>query len=139
LPVKVAEQGEKLLNGTAYFAPDGHHLEIDRKGGYLIARLITGAPISGFCPSITALLHSVAKVSGKNAVGVLLTGMGSDGAQGLVDLKNAKGHTVIQDEQSCVIFGMGGIAQSLGGVEKVVTLENMADYLVNIVRRTVQP
>jgi len=132
LTIKNPENNEVLTKGYVYLAPDGHHLEIARSKQHLIAKLVKGKPVTGFCPSVTSLFQSVAKVCGKNAIGILLTGMGSDGAKGLLDLKHAHAHTIIQDEESAVVFGMAGVAQSLGAVDKVVELELMADYLVKI-------
>lgn len=129
-----AEDNEVLKSGTVYFAPDQYHLEVKRHQNNLMSRLVTGPPVSGFCPSITVLFQSVARVCGKNAIGVLLTGMGSDGAQGLLEIKNSKGHTFIQDQETAVVFGMAGVAQSIGAVDKVVELDKIADYLIAITR-----
>lgn len=129
LNVKNAEQDEVLQNGTVYFAPDAYHLEICNQQGKLTANLTTGHPESGFRPSATVLLNSVAKTCGKHAIGILLTGMGNDGAKGLLALKQAQGHTLIQDPDSAVVFGMAGVAQSLGAVDKVIDVDQFADYL----------
>lgn len=132
LNVTEATHNQPLEKGSIYFAPDNHHIEIERENGKLIAKLITSPPVSGFCPSITVLLQSVAKSCGKNAIGVLLTGMGSDGANGMLALKQAGGHTLIQDPNSAVVFGMARVAQSLGAVDKVIDVNCMADYLINL-------
>lgn len=132
LTVKIAEQNEHLLPGIIYFAPDNHHLRIIRRNEKLLASLMTSAPVSGFCPSATVLLQSLAQTSGKHAIGILLTGMGNDGAQGLLELKNAKGHTLIQDKESAVVFGMAGVALSLNATDKVIALEKIANYLIEI-------
>jgi two-component system chemotaxis response regulator CheB len=132
LKVKIAEPAEELLAGHVYFAPDHHHLEVNRRNGKLIAHLAKTPPVSGFCPSATVLLKSVAVTSGKHAVGALLTGMGNDGAQGLLDLKNAHGHTFIQDKESAVVFGMAGVAQSLNAADKIVPLSKIAIYLISL-------
>lgn len=129
LKIKIAENNEELLAATVYLAPDDRHLQIARSNGKLIAKLIDGKAISGFCPSITALFQSVAKTCGKNAIGILLTGMGQDGAKGLLELKHVHAHTIIQDKESSVVFGMAGVAQSLGAVDKVVLLNEIGDYL----------
>jgi len=132
--VKEACHNEVLQGGIVYFAPDLHHLEINRSKGKLIFKLSSGAPISGFCPSINALLHSVAKSCTRHSIGVLLTGMGSDGADGLLAIKKLQGHTIIQDEESAVVFGMAGVAQSMGAVDKIVEMDKIADYLLAIVK-----
>jgi two-component system, chemotaxis family, protein-glutamate methylesterase/glutaminase len=134
LKVKEAEQLELLEKGTVYFAPDNCHFKIQRLNGKLHAKLIKGHPVDGFYPSITVLLNSIAKTCGKNAIGILLTGMGSDGAQGLLAIKNTHGHTVIQDPKSAVVFGMASIAQSLGAVDRVIELDNIASYLTKLVK-----
>lgn len=130
LHIKEASDFEVLRGGTVYFAPDHHHLEIDRNERGLYVKLSEGTPVSGFYPSATVLLKSVAKVSAEKAIGLLLTGMGNDGALGLLDLKNARGHTLTQDAESAVVFGMAGVAHSLGAVDRSVELKQMADYLV---------
>ncbi|MBV8801494.1 MAG: chemotaxis-specific protein-glutamate methyltransferase CheB [Gammaproteobacteria bacterium] len=134
LTVKLAEPNEELLTGTIYFAPDNRHLRIIRRNEKLFTSLITSAPVSGFCPSATVLLQSLAQVSGQHAMGVLLTGMGNDGAQGLLELKNAKGHTIIQDKESAVVFGMAGVALMLNATDKIIALDKMADYLIDMTK-----
>ncbi len=130
LKVKMAEDQEILRGGIIYFAPDHQHLEIIRKGPeQLSVQLTQGKPVSGFCPSATVLLNSVAKACDNNAIGMLLTGMGNDGAKGLLAIKHAGGHTIIQDPSSAVVFGMAGVAQSLGAVDKIVELEQISHYL----------
>lgn len=134
LVIKNAEDHEVLKAGTVYFAPDVYHLEVIRDQGRLMTKLVSAPPVSGFRPSATVLLQSVANVCGRNAIGIILTGMGSDGAQGLLELKKVKGHTLIQDPQSAVVFGMAGVAESIGAVDKVIELDCMADYLISITR-----
>lgn len=139
LHVKEAKDNELLQLGTVYFAPDNYHLEVNRKNGQLVAKLVKGPTVSGFCPSVNTLLDSVAKTCNKRAIGMLLTGMGNDGAQGLLELKKVHGHTLIQDAKSTVVFGMGGVAQSLGAVDKVIELNHIADYLINLVTAKARP
>lgn len=134
LAIKIAENDELLKDGTVYLAPDRYHLEVDRVDGSLVAKLVKKPPVSGFCPSATVLLKSVAKTCGKNAIGLLLTGMGSDGAQGLLELKNFAGHTLIQDQESTVVFGMPGVAQALNAVDQIVELNKIAEYLTAITK-----
>jgi two-component system chemotaxis response regulator CheB len=132
LKVKSAEHLEVLNKGTVYFAPDNFHLEVKRKNGHLIANLISSDPVSGFRPSASVLLKSVANTCGKHAIGILLTGMGSDGSLGLLELKKQHGLTLIQDAESSVVFGMAGVAQSLGAVDEIIELEQFSDYLKKI-------
>ncbi len=134
LKIKNAVDQEVLTGGTVYFAPDKYHLTVKSIQGQLVAKLVSGAPVSGFCPSVSVLFQSIAKACGDKAIGVLLTGMGFDGADGLLDLKKAHSHTIIQDEKSAVVFGMAGVAQSLGAVDNVVALDQIAQYLINIIR-----
>lgn len=134
LNIKCAADNELLQAGTVYFAPDRHHLKVQRIGTHLITQLCKGEPIAGFYPSITVLLNSIAKTCGIHAIAILLTGMGSDGASGLFEIKSNNGHTIIQDPDSCVVFGMASVAQSLGAVDRILRLDEMADYLINIVR-----
>lgn len=132
IKIKIAEKNEPLLSGTVYIAPDDYHIEVGRSHGRLIIKLISGEPVSGFCPSITTLFQSVAKICKANAIGILLTGMGHDGAKGLLSLKHAKSHTIIQDKESCVVFGMAGVAQTIGAVDKVIVLDKISEYLVEL-------
>lgn len=132
LNVKNAANRDVLHKGTVYIAPEQKDLVIERVHEQLTCKLVDGDSVSGFCPSITTLLHSVAKVLGPKAIGMLLTGMSDDGALGLLELKKAQGHTLIQDPQSAVVFGMGAVAQSLNAVDVVIDLEDIAPYLTSI-------
>lgn len=132
LTVKLAENLELLQQGTVYFAPDNYHLELIQTHDKLMTKLIPGPKVAGFCPSITELLKSIAKICGPRAIGILLTGMGSDGAQGLLALKKARGHTLIQDPESAIVFGMANVAQSLQAVDRIVDLDKIAEYLIKI-------
>lgn len=137
LTIKTAENNEILKSGVIYFAPDHSHLTIERSHKNLIAKLIHDKPVSGFCPSITVLLKSIAKSCQQKAIGILLTGMGSDGAEGLLELKQAGSHTIIQDKKSCVVFGMASIAQSMGAVDRVVEINQMADYIITMTSQVI--
>jgi len=121
--VKVAEQGERLQGGTAYIAPDDCHLMVDR---FNKITLSTGEPVGGFRPSVTPLFQSTAHSYGAAAIGVILTGMGSDGATGMLAMKQAGALNLAQDESSCVVFGMPKEAIALGAVHHVVPLDKMA-------------
>ena len=132
--VKCAEAGELLLPGVIYFAPDGVHTVVDNCHNELYVKLIPDNKESYFCPSISVLMKSIASACGKHAIGVLLTGMGSDGAEGMLELKNKGAHTIIQDEKSSVVFGMAGVAKSLGAVDKTIDLVQIAKYLSEITK-----
>lgn len=135
LKIKSAEHGEPLHPGCVYFAPDHYHLEVARSSSQLIAKLLRKDPYQGFCPSVSVLFKSVAAVSGNHALAVLLTGMGSDGADGMLEIRQVNGHTIIQDQKSAVVFGMPGVALSLNAVDKILSLEQIADYLVNVTKQ----
>lgn len=135
LQVKEAQQGESLRAGTVYFAPDNYHLLITRNRNGLAAQLNQDLPVSGFRPSATPLLKSVAQTCASNAIGTLLTGMGCDGAEGLLALRQAGGHTIAQDAESAVVFGMPGAAIALDAVDEIVKLDRIAAYLAHLTRK----
>lgn len=135
LHVKIAEEGEKLLPGKVYLAPDDRHLLAGQINGQLIATLSNAPAVGQFRPSATPLLQSVSKHCGSKAIGVMLSGMGHDGAAGMKDLHEAQGHTLIQDEESCVVFGMPGSALKLGAVDMVVNLSEIGAYLTKVMKR----
>jgi len=122
LRVKLAEQGEPLQPGTVYLGPDHQHLLAAQNGH---VRLSDSSPLGGHRPSATVLFESVAQHYGRAAVGVLLTGMGKDGAQGLKALYDAGAHTIVQDEATCVVFGMPKEAIALGAAAEVLPPERI--------------
>jgi two-component system chemotaxis response regulator CheB len=130
LQVKLAEAGECLRADRVYVAPDGQHLLVRRRG---LASLKDDPKVDGHRPSVTALFESVARTYGSSAVGVLLTGMGSDGAQGLKMLREAGGHTIVQDKDTCVVFGMPKQAIALGAAIEVLPLGEIGRRLVELV------
>ena len=106
ISVKEAQDGERILPGHAYIAPGGLHLSVERSGANYIARVQDGDPVNRHKPSVEVLFKSAARVVGPNAIGIMLTGMGDDGARGLKQMRDAGARTVAQDEDSCVVFGM---------------------------------
>ena len=122
IEVKEAADGDRVLQGRALIAPGNRHLRVRRSGGHYQVELLDGARISGHKPSVDVLFHSVARAAGANAVGVLLTGMGEDGADGLLAMKQAGAVTLAQDEASCVVFGMPRAAIERGAVDQVLPL-----------------
>lgn len=126
LRVKVGEQGERLTAGVAYVAPGGTHLELDAMGAI---NLTAGQPGQLLCPSVTQLFHSVAERFGRQAVGILLSGMGSDGARGLKELRDKGALTIAQDEESCVVYGMPGEAVKLHAAQHVLPPESIITML----------
>ena len=127
LKVAEAREGEVMVPGTVYIAPSGRHLLVDRTARL---RLDNGPPIMGFKPSCNALLASVADAFGKRAIGVILTGMGKDGARGMAEIRASGGRTIAQDESSCVVYGMPREAVELGAAELVAPLDEIAQHLV---------
>lgn len=130
LSVKEAKAGDRIEPGKVLIAPGDRHMEVVVRGGQYVAKLSNGAPESGHRPSVDVLMRSVAKAAGQNARGVLLTGMGSDGAKGLLEMKQAGAKTFAQDEESCVVFGMPKRAWELGAVDRILTLELIAGEVI---------
>ncbi|BBP01226.1 chemotaxis response regulator protein-glutamate methylesterase 1 [Sulfuriferula nivalis] len=125
ISVKEAEGGERVLPGHAYIAPGHSHLLLVRSGANYMTQLEQSAPVNHHRPSVDVLFASAAKAAGKNAVGVILTGMGKDGAQQMLTLKQAGAHTFAQDEASCVVFGMPKEAIAIGAVDEVGHIKDL--------------
>lgn len=125
MEVKEAENGDKVLPGRVLIAPGEHHMTIKKVGSMYIVECFKGEKVNGHCPSVDVLFESVAKAAGKNAIGVILTGMGGDGAKGLLAMRKNGARTIGQDEQSCVVYGMPKVAYDIGAVEKQVPLESI--------------
>jgi two-component system chemotaxis response regulator CheB len=126
ITVKEAEHGERVLPGHAYIAPGHAHLLLARSGANYIAHLSDDPPVNRHRPSVDVLFRSAAQHAGKNAVGVILTGMGRDGAAGLLDMKKAGAYTLAQDEASCIVFGMPREAIALGAADEIASLNDMS-------------
>ncbi|MDR5866902.1 protein-glutamate methylesterase/protein-glutamine glutaminase [Halomonas koreensis] len=133
ISVKEASDGERILPGHAYIAPGDTHLKLARSGANYVARLDAGPPVNRHRPSVDVLFHSAATQAGRNAIGVLLTGMGKDGAAGLLEMRQAGSPTLAQDEASCVVFGMPREAIALGAASEVVPLDEVAPRLLKLV------
>jgi len=121
-----ARDGERILPGHVYIAPGDRHLQIVRNGRRYCCRLVDGPPVSRHRPSVDVLFRSVAEQAGGNAIGVLLTGMGNDGAQGLLELQEAGATTIAQDEATSVVWGMPGAAVKLGAADNLLPLDKIA-------------
>ncbi|MDT8879163.1 chemotaxis response regulator protein-glutamate methylesterase [Halomonas saccharevitans] len=132
ISVKEAVDGERILPGHAYIAPGDAHLKLARSGANYVARLDDGPPVNRHRPSVDVLFHSAATQAGRNAIGVLLTGMGKDGAAGLLEMRQAGSATVAQDEASCVVYGMPREAVALGAAAEVLPLEEVAPRLLSL-------
>ena len=131
MKVREAQNGDRVERGTILIAPGGDqqmYLRQDTNGYYV--NLTAGPKVSGHCPSVDALFDSVAKIAGKNALGVILTGMGADGAKGLLEMRRAGAHTIGQDEESCVVYGMPMEAFKLGAVTEQLPLPAIGDAVL---------
>jgi len=131
ISVNEAAGDERILPGHAYIAPGNAHLLLVRSGANYMTRLDHGAPVNRHRPSVDVLFNSVADCAGKNAVGVILTGMGKDGAQGMLKMKEAGGHNFAQDEASCVVFGMPREAIAVGAVHQTGALSDLPGMVLN--------
>jgi two-component system chemotaxis response regulator CheB len=139
IEVKEAEFGDWVQRGRALIAPGNRHLRVRRSGGHYKVELLDGARISGHKPSVDVLFQSVARAAGANAVGVLLTGMGEDGADGLLEMRQAGAATIAQDEASSVVFGMPRAAIERGAVDEVLPLAAIGEAVRRRVRQTRAP
>lgn len=135
LTVREAVDGERILSGHAYVAPGHSHLKVARSGACYVTALSDAPPVNRHRPSVDVLFESVAAAAGVNAAGALLTGMGRDGAQGLLAMRQAGAFTVAQDEASCVVYGMPREAVLLGAVAEQLPLERIAARLTDALRQ----
>lgn len=129
LHVVEARGGERILPGHAYLAPGGHHLIVSRYGADYVVKLSDIEPVHRHRPAVDVMMDSVAQAGGKNVIGVLLTGMGKDGALGMLEIRKQGGYTFAQDEDSCVVYGMPKEAVAIGGVDQTVELLKMGDAI----------
>jgi two-component system chemotaxis response regulator CheB len=136
LRVKEASDGERVLPGHAYIAPGGLHLSVERSGANYVARVRDGAPVNRHKPSVEVLFRSAAQAVGPNALGVMLTGMGADGARAMREMRDAGSHNLCQDEASCVVFGMPREAIAAGAAHEVLPLKDIAGRLIERLRAT---
>lgn len=135
--VKEAQDNERVLPGHAYIAPGGMHLSVERSGANYVARVRDGDPVNRHKPSVEVLFESAARVVGQNALGVMLTGMGADGARAMKTMKDAGSYNIVQDEASCVVFGMPREAIAHGAADEVLPLQRIAPALLERLRSTV--
>ncbi|MBI2418861.1 MAG: chemotaxis response regulator protein-glutamate methylesterase [Ignavibacteriales bacterium] len=131
ISVKEAENGDSVIRGRALIAPGNFHMLLKRSGARYFIEVKEGPLVSRHRPSVDVLFRSAARYAGKNSVAVLMTGMGDDGAHGMLELKEEGAYTIAQDEKSCVVFGMPHEAIKLGGVRQVASLENIAGLVLN--------
>jgi two-component system chemotaxis response regulator CheB len=130
--VKQAEDGDVVQPGVAYIAPGGRHLMLMRRGAGYCTRVTDDAPVNRHRPSVDTLFRSIARTVGKQAIGVMLTGMGGDGADAMLELSHAGAYTIAQDEASCVVFGMPRQAIMAGGVREVAALSEIASRMESL-------
>jgi len=134
MSVREASDGEAILAGHAYLPPGGQHLRIIRDGARWRCRIDDGPPVNRHKPAVDVLFRSVAANAGPNAIGAILTGMGDDGARGLLEMQQAGASTLVQDEQSSVVWGMPGAAFKLGAAQETVPLDRIAERLLALSR-----
>jgi len=130
-----AQDGQQILAGHVYIAPGNRHLLVGRDGVRYVCQLHDGPPVNRHRPSVDVLFRSVAQHVGSNAIGILLTGMGDDGARGLKEMHDAGAYTLAQDEKTSVVWGMPGQAVNLGGVDEVLPLAEMAGKILTLIVR----
>ena len=134
--VAEAKDGERILPGHAYIAPGGLHLSVERSGANYIARVQDGEPVNRHKPSVEVLFKSAARVVGPNALALMLTGMGADGAKAMKEMRDAGSYNYVQDEASCVVFGMPREAIAAGAAHEVLPLTQIAPKLIERLRST---
>jgi len=134
MAVREATDGEAVLPGHAYLPPGGKHLRVIRDGARWRCRIDDGPPVNRHKPAVDVLFQSVAQSAGANAIGVILTGMGDDGARGLLQLRQAGAPTLVQDEATSVVWGMPGAAFKLGAADEQLPLEKIAERLLVLAR-----
>nr|WP_317852058.1 CheB methylesterase domain-containing protein [Paraclostridium sp. AKS73] len=130
------KDGQEILSGHAYIAPGALQMGVEKRNNKYVLEIKEGEKVSGHCPSVDYLFQSVAKASKKNTIGVILTGMGSDGAKGLLDIKNAGGYTLGQNRHSCVVYGMPMAAKNIGAVLKETSLDMIPNAILNQLKRS---
>jgi len=134
ITVRQASTGDSVLRGQALIAPGNHHLLLKRSGARYYVEISDGPLVNRHRPSVDVLFRSTARYAGSNAVGIILTGMGDDGARGLLEMHQAGAHTLAQDEASCVVFGMPAEAIKRGGVDRILPLDQIAGALFSRAR-----
>jgi len=135
MTVYEAHDGQQILPGHVYIAPGSHHLLVERDGARFVCRLNDGPAVNRHRPSVDVMFRSVAQNVGPNTIGVVLTGMGNDGAAGLKELHDTGAPTIVQDEKSSVVWGMPGEAVKLGGVDTVLPLNLIAGKIISLARQ----
>ena len=135
ISVKEAENNDTVFSGRALIAPGNHHLLLKRSGARYYVEVKEGPLVCRHRPSVDVLFRSAARYAGKNALGIIMTGMGDDGARGLLEMKEAGAATVAQDEKTCVVFGMPHVAIKMGAVDRVLPLDSLSAAVVGFANK----
>ncbi len=130
ITVKEAENGDSVIRGRALIAPGNHHMLLKRSGAKYYVEIKDGPLVNRHRPSVDVLFRSTARYAGINSIGVIMTGMGDDGAKGLLEMKEVGAYTIAQDEKTCIVFGMPNEAIKLGAADKVLPLEQIAAHAI---------
>ncbi len=133
--VREARQGDRVVPGRVLIAPGGRHMLLKRSGAQYVVDVVDGPPVSRHRPSVDVLFRSVARFAGRNAVGIIMTGMGDDGARGLKELHDTGAWTVAQDEATCVVYGMPKEAVKLGAVDRILPLQEIPSAILGRISR----
>lgn len=135
LEVKEAKNGDIIKPGRVLIAPGDYQMSVTKTGSMYKVKCAEGEKVNGHCPSVDVLFESVAKTAGKNAIGIILTGMGRDGAKGLLSMKKSGAITIGQDESSCVVYGMPKVAYNIGAVQKQVHLNEIGNIVYSYLNK----
>ncbi|MCV6607793.1 MAG: chemotaxis response regulator protein-glutamate methylesterase [Campylobacterales bacterium] len=135
IDVKEAKNGDNISVGQALIAPGDYHMVVRRSGHQYFVEIGDGHLVSGHKPSVDVLFNSASKSAGANAVGIILTGMGADGAKGMLNLHKTGAKTIAQDKKTCVVFGMPKVAIDLGGVDEIIPLEKIPEKAIKLVEK----
>jgi two-component system chemotaxis response regulator CheB len=130
MEVREAVDRDRVLPGRALIAPGGRHMLLKRSGAQYYVEVTDGPVVNRHKPSVDVLFRSVAQVAGRNALGIIMTGMGDDGARGMKEMHDAGAQTVAEDESTCIVFGMPKEAIKLGGVDKIVPLDKIPQEII---------
>lgn len=131
MEVREARDGDRVLPGVVLIAPGGRHMLLQRSGAQYRVQVRDGPLVNRHKPSVDVLFRSVAQIAGRNALGIIMTGMGDDGARGLKEMRNAQAQTIAEDESTCVVFGMPKAAIDMGAVAKVIPLDRIAQEIIS--------
>jgi two-component system chemotaxis response regulator CheB len=135
IEVLEAKNGDRVIPGRALIAPGGRHMMLKRSGAQYVVDVADGPLVNRHKPSVDVLFRSVAKFAGGNALGIIMTGMGDDGARGMKEMHDAGAKTIAQDEASCVVFGMPKEAIKLGAADQIIPLDQIPAAIVNYGKR----